>query len=333
MASGDVKISVAMGTYNSARFVREQLDSVLGQSPLPAQIVVGDDGSTDDSARIVASMRAEADRRSLDIEWTILDGSTHLGLRKNMNRIVEACRHDVIIICDSDDVCLPGRFGRVLEWFVVHPDDLMVTSDAVVIGDDGVEASDSMMSQRGLSDDEWAVLRSRRAFELLVRRFVAEGAVSAYRRELLEMIPPCPDALVYDAWFALMASAMEAFAFDDRPSIRYRVHDANVSGGVKPRTRRDKLRMLMEPGGDRNARWLERTQMVLDGVEHVRDRVPDWAYQLALASAHHQRVRAGFPANRLVRAPRVLKHAATGAYGRSARGYKDVVLDLVQPIG
>jgi glycosyltransferase involved in cell wall biosynthesis len=321
-----------MGTYNSARFVREQLESVLSQAPLPSQIVVGDDGSSDGSVEIVESMISDARLRGLDLEWTILDGSTHLGLRKNMNRIVNACRHDVIIICDSDDVCLPGRFDRVLRWFADHPDDLAVCSDAIVIGDDGEVTAPSMMSQRGLSDEEWTQLRSDRAFQLLVRRFVAEGAVSAYRRELLEMIVPCPDALVYDGWLALMASAMTRFSFDERPSIKYRVHQSNISGGVRGRSNRDKLRMLFEPGGDRNERWLERTQAVLDGIEHVRPNVPDWAYELAVASAHHQRVRSAYPRNRLARAPKVLRHATSGAYRRSARGYKDVLLDLVQPL-
>jgi hypothetical protein len=130
-----------------------------------------------------------------------------------------------------------------------------------------------------------------------------------------------------------MASAMTRFSFDDRPSIRYRVHQANVSGGVKGRSRREKLRMLLEPGSERNDRWLRRTSAVLDGVEHVRSGVPDWAYDLAVASAQHQEVRSAYPSNRLRRAPMVLRHAMSGAYQKSARGYKDVLLDLVQPRG
>ena len=337
---GPGEISVALSLYNSARFIDEQLDSILGQSQLPAQIVVGDDGSTDGSLEAVESARARARRSGLDIEWTILDASEHHGLRQNMTRILAACQRDVIIVCDSDDVCLPDRFERTLQWFRDHPGDLMVATDATVIDQAGTAVAPSMMSKRGLSEEEWSHLRSDRAFELLVRRFIISGATSSYRRQLIELAPPCPEPFVrrargesgLDAWYALMAAAMTAFGFDDQPSIQYRVHGTNNSGGVQARTTMDKLRMLVVPGEGRNARLLDRADAVLDAIETLRSRVPDWVYDLAQASAEHQHARANFPRNRLRRAPKVLRHAATGAYGRSARGSKDVLLDLFQPV-
>lgn len=328
-----VTVSVALSVYDAAHYVGEQLRSVLAQSVLPTQVVVGDDGSTDGSVEVVAALRDDAVARGLDITWTVLDHSRHLGFRENMRRTLAACTGDVVVVCDHDDVCLPDRLGRVLAWFAEHPQHLMVCTDAVVVDGTGATTAPSMMARRQLSAGEQALLRSDRAFELLVRRFVAEGTVSAYRRELLEMVPPCPEAVVYDAWLALLASAMERFGYDERPSVLYRSHGANLSGGAATRTRADKLRMLLEPGGDRNERWHSRTAAVLAGVQSLGSDVPGWAYELAAASARHQEVRARFPVNRALRAPFVLRHAASGAYSRSARGYKDVLLDLVQPVG
>src|SRR5688572_7421346 len=92
VAASDLTVSVALSAYNSARYLQEQLDSILVQTRPPDQIVVGDDGSTDGSQAIVQAAQQRSRELGLDIEWTILE-SARFGLGRNMDRIVAACKH------------------------------------------------------------------------------------------------------------------------------------------------------------------------------------------------------------------------------------------------
>jgi Glycosyl transferase family 2 len=323
-------LSAALSLHNSGKYIRPQLDSILTQTRPPEQIVVGDDGSTDGSIDHVYAAVERSRELGLEIEWTILD-QTKVGAKNNMERIIAACTREVVVICDHDDINLPKRFEEVAEKFAARPGLYVLCADAEVIDSDGVTTAPSMFAASVLNPVELAQLHSDEAFRLLVRRMVAAGASTAFRKSLRDIISPRREPLHYDAWYSLLAAAMMGFAIDDRPAIRYRVHRSNASGGVRRRTRLEKFRMLLEPGGERNATLLARTEAVLAGVEAIRDRVPDWAYDLAAGSAQHERVRTSYPTNRILRAGHVMREARTGAYERFARGRKDVLLDLVQP--
>jgi hypothetical protein len=328
----DLTLSVALSCYNSARYLGETIDSILAQTRPPEQIVVGDDGSTDASLQIVHDAIERSKQLGLDIEWTILD-SNRYGIGKNMDRIVAACRHDVIVVCDSDDISLPFRFDHVTKQLADHPDVYLIATDSEVIDGAGNPKAPSLIATRNVSETERAQLCSDQAFRMLNRRFAAEGAATAYRRQLVEQIPPRPEHIIQDMWFALMAAAMTRFLYDERQTIKYRVHASNTTGGVRQRSASEKWQMLFEHGAARNARLLARAEDVLEGVRALGDEVPSWVRQLAEESARHERTRAAYPHNRVRRLPHVIKEASSGAYARSARGNKDVLLDLLQPLG
>lgn len=328
----EVRLSVALSSYNAERYIGHQVASILAQTRLPAQVVVGDAGSTDGTLGLIEEARRRSALAGHDIEWTILD-SRRLQLDDNMARIYAACTGDVVVVCDHDDVCLERRFADVAEVFAADPDLLFVHAESEIIDSDGRVTSTSMFETEGFTQPELDLYRTGQAFRVLVRRFLAHGTTSAFRRSLVDDLPPIPAGLHHDAWYALIAAAMGGVSVDERTAVQYRVHASNLSGGVRRRGRVEKLRMLTRPGAQRNARLLQEAEALVAGLDAVRPRVLDWAYELAVERRRHERLRARLPRNRLIRAPRVLREAATGAYDRVGRGRKDVVLDLVQPLG
>jgi Glycosyl transferase family 2 len=92
-------IGVAIATYNGARYLQEQLDSITAQSEQPDMISVSDDASTDDTFEILSRFKA-----SSAIPVVIHRNAQQTGVIKNFQQAFEQCGTDYIAYCDQDDV-------------------------------------------------------------------------------------------------------------------------------------------------------------------------------------------------------------------------------------
>jgi glycosyltransferase involved in cell wall biosynthesis len=100
-------ISVVMPAYNSAQFIPEAIESILNQSVRDFELLIVDDGSTDDTLSI-ASKYAEYDARVRLIQ------SGHGGASRARNTGIEHAQYDWIALMDADDVSLPDRLEKQL---------------------------------------------------------------------------------------------------------------------------------------------------------------------------------------------------------------------------
>jgi len=123
-------VSVFVPTYNHAAFIRDAVMSALEQDYPKLQIVVGDDGSTDGTVEIVAELAG----RYPDRVTAIL--GDHVGLPGNCNRILDACRGDYIAFFSGDDLFLPGKIRRQVEWLEADPRRLVCGHDIDVFDSD-----------------------------------------------------------------------------------------------------------------------------------------------------------------------------------------------------
>ena len=322
-------VSVAMRVYNSSRFVGEQLASVLAQTSPPDQIVVGDDGSTDDTLDIVRGLVDDANRSGAGIELTILS-SEHIGKKLNLERTLAACDGDILVVCDHDYGCHPTRFERIREEFARRPDLMCLHGEAEIIDGDGAPLGRRLTEAQLVTAQERERYAAGEAFEVLVRRNIVTGATAAFSRALVPIALPHPPDWIFDEWLGIVAASMGALGFMPDAQLDYRLHGSNEAG--VGRTTGQKAGMLLQPGTSRNARLLSRAQELCAQLEELGPRVPPHRRALAKAKLQHERRRSRMPRNRLLRAAPVLSAAATGAYGRLARGRKDVLLDLVQPL-
>lgn len=102
-------ISVVMPVYNRAQYVAEAITSILGQTYSHFEFIVADDGSTDDTPRLIREFAA----RDARIRPIFLP---HGGGRRAANAGVAQARGELIARMDSDDIALPQRFAAQLAW-------------------------------------------------------------------------------------------------------------------------------------------------------------------------------------------------------------------------
>ena len=329
--SRPLTISVAMRVYNSSRFVGEQLASILTQSSPPEQIVIGDDGSDDNTLALITAMieTEQQARPSWKTEVTILS-SGHVGITANIERTIAACTGDIVIICDHDDRCAPTRFEWIRAAFEQQPELLFIHSDATLI-DEGGDPRGVLLTERQLVTGwERERYRGGAAFPVLIRRNIVTGATAAFRRELVSHAVPFPRAWVYDEWLGIVAAGMGRLSFLEEPLLQYRQHSSNKQG-VRRRSAREKAGMLLAVGNGRNERLQARAAVLVERLSGLGALVPPQNLTLANAKLRHESARARLPRNRFLRALPVLRAAGSGAYARFARGRKDIVLDLIQP--
>ncbi|MBI4335205.1 MAG: glycosyltransferase [Candidatus Omnitrophica bacterium] len=108
------KVSVIMLVYNTAEFLREAVDSILNQTFKNFELIVINNGSTDDSGKILKSY---ADRRIRIIE--IKNG---VAIPRARNIGVRAASGEYVAIMDSDDVSMPARFAKQVFYLDNHPE-------------------------------------------------------------------------------------------------------------------------------------------------------------------------------------------------------------------
>jgi glycosyltransferase involved in cell wall biosynthesis len=219
-------ISVAITTYNGAAFIREQLQSVLAQNIRPAQIVVADDGSTDDTLAILREYRQQGQIELLERE------GRPLGVLKNFQRAVAACCPEYdIALCDQDDVWLPQKLEK--SSILLQAAELKKPGPAMSFSD--LRLVDEELHT--ISASFWEVLRidpsKERLPSLLFGNIVTGCTIlmnPAMRSIMLAM--PTQHVMMHDAWLGLVAFSFGAYEFSREPLVLYRQHGRNVTGAT-----------------------------------------------------------------------------------------------------
>lgn len=331
-AASALTVSVALCTHNGAPYVAEQVRSILAQRPLPLEIVVGDDASTDDTVDVIERTVAEARAAdpSLHVALAVHRHEQPLGVVGNFAATLAACRGDLIALSDQDDVWMPDKLARARARFAADPDLLLMHTDARLVDAQGRPTGLSLLDALEATPGERAGLETGDAFAVLMRRNLVTGATVVVRRSLVDRAAPFPPTWVHDEWLAVLAAALGILRLEPGQLIDYRQHGSNVIGARRP-TMADRLAKLREPRDER-ATWLvERSRVLVERLEAVG--APPRRIDAARAKLAHETARSRLPRVRIARLPGVIAGAVSGRYSRYSRGPIDVLRDLVQPAG
>jgi len=211
-------VSAAIITHNRARYLVDAITSVLAQTVTDVELIVVDDGSTDETADVVAPYldRIRYVRRE------------RRGKAAARNAAVELARGELIAFCDSDDTWYPDRLERQLVALEQQPDVGMVHGHVDFMSSDGLALPDRTSAMRalfGAAHDPQATYASY-AFDcrcmsstILVPRSVFD-VVGPYDCEL-----PIED---YDFYLRLVLE-YDVLFLDGPPLAKYRVHDEKTT--------------------------------------------------------------------------------------------------------
>ena len=228
--SGDVSaplVSVVITSYNTGRYLPETLDSALAQTHRPIEVIVVDDGSTDDTARRVEPYldRIRFIQRS------------HGGLAAARNQGIAAARGAFVALLDADDLWVPEKLSVQVEIAQRLPASGMVACD-------GVEFGSPSSRPYLLSGAAAAALRRTRSGEVTAdfhRAFIDHvglrcPAQTLIPRAVLEHIGPFGDFDAQDYDYYLRLSARYPVTFHAHSLVRWRDREDSMSGR---RSRRD----------------------------------------------------------------------------------------------
>ena len=203
-------ISVCIATYNGARYIAEQLASILKQLSAEDEVVVSDDGSTDGTIDIVRSLN---DRRI-----RIVDGPRHHSPTLNFERALRNAKGEYIFLADQDDVWLEDKVTRCVEELQTCN---CVVSDARV--------TDSLLNTTSESLFQLMHVRRGRLSNLLWRNGYT-GCCMAFKREVLSKALPFPtDIPMHDIWIGNVAAFCGRLHFINDRLLLFRRHDTAAS--------------------------------------------------------------------------------------------------------
>lgn len=248
-------ITVAMATYNGGRHIREQLDSLAAQTRLPAELVVCDDQSGDDTVAIVRDFA-----RSAPFPVRVEVNPERLGWRGNFLKAAGLATSDLIAFCDQDDVWYPHKLA-ILAPHLDGTDVLLASHNADLVDGSGT-AYGTLLPVEETVQVTAPLTRPTHWSNPL-------GLTQLFRRELLQFndlwsrtadltAPQHPAA--HDQWFFQLATNLgTVVAVPDR-LLAYRQHGGNTVGWAPPpKTWRTALRTM---GATADA--IARTRLMLE---------------------------------------------------------------------
>lgn len=313
-------ISVALCTYNGARFLARQIDSILGQSVQPAEIVVGDDGSTDETLEIISRYGSAV---------TLLPADGNLGVTGNFERTMRACSGSLIALSDQDDVWLPTKLEILRERFSANPHLRLAGSNAVAIDENDASMGFDLFSAIALTARERRSIAYHSALDALIKRSLFTGATMMVRRELLEKAVPFPSCWLHDEWLAIIAAATGEVDLLDDELIFYRQHQSNVAG-VQENSLARRLRSakkLVSPRASRYQTLLARREVLHARLCKISAR--SGAVEKAQDALRHERFRSSLPRARALRIAPIWKEYRSGLYGSVDYGGREILRDLL----
>ena len=320
----DLNISVAMCTYNGARFLSAQLESIATQDRLPDELVVCDDGSTD---RSVETVREFARRAAFPTRLVVND--KNLGSTKNFEKAISLCQGAVVALADQDDVWYRHKLDRIERAFLGSSELGYAFSDADLINDDSRPLGPRLWNAFSFDASEQSQFTKGRALNVLVKHPVVTGATMAFRRELFDIVAPIPQDETHDRWISFLLAARGRIEIISDPLMQYRRHEGQQAG-LPPLVPRELLAQARNRGAKFHLEEINRFRQLHDRLGERKAHFPqaEYAQKEIERKISHLMQRAGLPPTRVARIPRVLRESFNGGYWRYSAGWNSIVRDL-----
>ena len=328
------KISIALCTYNGAKFLAAQLESYLRQYRMPDEVVISDDFSGDETLSII-----ERFAMSAPFPVNLKVNESTLGSTRNFEETIRRCSGDLIFLSDQDDIWMPEKIERVEQAFIRSKSTGLVFTDAELVDDQAVPLGGKLWDytfpkklRKGVIADEF--------YRLLLQGNVVTGATAAFRSSFARDCSPTPvhiPDLIHDGWLALVISLSSEIGYIDAPLIQYRQHSGqqlgvnwniDASGSRRERFSKGKelctrqlikLKIIRNSLNDFSALARDgKIESVLPDVErNIKEHIIHLENRLKLSSKAFGRI------------PLIVTELASGRYHKFSNGFLSLVKDVV----
>lgn len=204
-------VTILMPAFNAGKFIASSIRSALAQDFADFELLVIDDGSTDNTAAVVAGFADERVR--------LMRHETNCGLVATLNEGVRASRGPLVARQDADDLSRPDRLSRQLAYMQSHPADIAVASEARLVDERGRSAGVLRLPRT----------RGQLRWDLCFRNPIPHSSVMMRREPVLSEYGGYPDSVSSEDYLL-----WSRIAFDDRfgviktQLVSYRIHSSSA---------------------------------------------------------------------------------------------------------
>lgn len=220
------KIDILLPTYNGEKYIKEQIDSILGQTYKNIRLIIADDCSKDTTVQILKQYEQKDDRIQLNLQ------SQNVGCVKNVEFLLQKVESEYYMLADQDDVWLPEKVEKTLEK-------LKQENANLVFGD--LEVVDQDLNTMYPSFGDYMLLNRK------INKYInnnklnylyncVTGCTLLAKKETIEKILPLPKKskyVIHDYWIGLITSLNGKVAYIPEKYIKYRQHGNNQVGTNK----------------------------------------------------------------------------------------------------
>lgn len=292
-------VSIAIPSYNYARYLEQAIRSAMNQTYGNLEILVSDDASTDDSARVIESL-ANEDRR---IRFWI--NERNVGMQENYRLLREQCRGEFIALPSADDFLFPDHIERAVDYYRAHPECDVRYASYVMTDESG--APISLYEHPTLADLRSISPREELAFALSGARHVHIGTVVFPRRTLERAGAFSAELTATDSEFFLRCASLGMrFAYEAHVTSAQRRHGGEVTapGAFAGRLYHEVLTMFdryLTPEAAR--RCVGRRNRVAQDVGYARAHMERFAGAQIAAISEKERILAERVASKIASIP------------------------------
>ena len=227
-----MRLSVALCSFNGAKYIKEQIYSILEQTMPVDEIVICDDGSSDETLSIINSYRSTTDKIK------VYQNQNKLGVSQNFQKAIDLCQGDIIFLSDQDDIWQQNKVQDLVEYFNNNPGISVCFSNAFLTYPDGTIITDK-------SNRLWDYTFNHKYRKIFDKGFSLEcflggastvrttGATIALRKSFIKENPfihLCNGEVMHDFAIALIAAEQNTIGYINKPLIKYRIHPSQTCG-------------------------------------------------------------------------------------------------------
>lgn len=217
-------IAILMATYNGAKYLNEQIDSILQQSYNDWELFIHDDGSTDSTLSIANRYQDQYPERI-----HILDYAVQGSAARNFMSLLEHVEADYFMFCDQDDVWNPDKIETEIDEMMRWEDSgkpVLIATDLFVVDKELRPLHPSLWSIAGIYPQHIC------SFDDMAANTIVTGCTMLLNAKAKECIKPYTTKMtMHDAWIACcVMKAGGILRCLNIQTVKYRQHDNNSLG-------------------------------------------------------------------------------------------------------
>ena len=212
-----------MSTYNGSRYIRTQLDSIIAQNIVNKELLIRDDGSTDDTVAIIEEYQRK-------YSWIRYYKEKNIGVQKSFFDLLKQAdsNADYIAFADQDDEWLPDKLKRAVEILENrdHQIPLLYCSNKIIT-DENLQPIDVTVASPV----------KKTSFGNALVQNICTGCTAVINQSMVRMLQKnmpqdIDNIIMHDWWLYLTATCFGEVCYDQNSYIRYRQHGSNTSGAM-----------------------------------------------------------------------------------------------------